>query len=268
VQSLGYANSATMLAGGKVDVLFTAISAMMLNAVIKGLPIRVVAGREITPPSCGGIGAICGLRRTFPKGLGDITQLKGKRVATGLAIGFPTFALDAHLARGGLSVKDVTTVGLEAGQNVAALLGGGGDAMLVADDFDRDPKFLDKELVRTVPLGQILPNFQFSFIYFGRSLLEADPGYGARFLSAYLRGARQFAQGRTPRFLVEFARAHGLDEKSMVSACRNTYSVDGTIDLNSLQMFADWATRGNYISGPIRAPEMVDDRFLRRAHAG
>ena len=267
VQSAGQANSAILLAGGKIDILFTGITAIFLNAVIKGLPLRIVAGREIASPTCGNIGAICGLRRTFPQGLADITQLKGKRVATGLTIGFASFSLDAHLARAGLSAKDVTTVGLDFRQNVAALLGGGVDAMVIADDFDRVPASLGVEIVRTPGLSHIYPDFQFSYIFFGQSMLAAEPDYGARFLRAHLRGARQFASGKTPRFMEEFARTNGLDVQQTVTACRGTFTPDGTIDLNSLRLFADWAARWKYVPRSVSVSEMVDDRFLRRAHA-
>ena len=267
VQAAGYANSAILLAGGKIDVLFTGIGAIILNAVVKGLPLKIVAGREIASPACGNVGAIYGLRRTFPQGLADITRLKGKRVATGPTIGFSRFVLDAHLARAGLSSKDVTTVGLDFGQNVAALFGGGVDAIVVTDDFDRDPASLSTEIVRTPGLSHIHPNFQSSYIFFGPSMLAADPDCGVRFLRAYLRGAQEFARGKTPRFMEEFARANGLDVQRTVTACRNNFTLDGTIDPNSLRLFADWAARWKYVPRSVSVSEIADDRFLRRAHA-
>ena len=147
LQSGGASQAMALLAGEELDVLFGSFNTACLNAVIKGLPIRIVAGREVALPTCGNMGAIYGMRRTFPHGLADITQLKGKRVATGPMIGLAEFALDAHLAGAGLSTKDVTTVSLDFRQNVAALLGGGVDAMVVTEDFDRDLTSLSAEIV-------------------------------------------------------------------------------------------------------------------------
>jgi ABC-type nitrate/sulfonate/bicarbonate transport system substrate-binding protein len=193
--------------------------------------------------------------------------LKGKRVATGPAIGLAEFVLDAHLAGAGLSTKDVTTVSLDFRQNVAALLGGGIDAMVVTDDFDRDLRSLSAEFVHSRGLAEIYPGFQHSNIQFGATMLTADPHRGARFLSAYLRGAREFARGRTPKFMEQFARANGLDVKRTVTGCRNTFTLDGAINLNSLRLFADWAARRKYIPRRIEVSELVDDRFLRMVHA-
>lgn len=267
LQSGGQANAWALLAGGKLDVYFGTLSASFLNAVIKGLPLRVVAGREMVSADCGNVGAIYGLRRTFPHGLADVTQLKGKRVATGPMIGLAQFSLDAHLARAGLSRNDVTPVSLEFKQNVAALLGGSVDAIVGTDDFDRDLTTLSAEMVHTPGLADIYPNFQYTFIYFGQSLLAADPDTGARFLSAYLRGAREFAHGRTPRFAEEFAKANRLDLTPFLTGCRKTFPLDGAIDWNSSRLFADWAARRKYIPRRVDVSELVDDRFLKRVHA-
>lgn len=256
-----------LLGGGKLDAHFGSVSVAFLNANIKGLRLRIAAGRDIATGTCGNVGAVYGTRRTFPHGLADLTQLRGKRVATGPAIGIGQFSLDAHLARVGLSAKDVTVVRLEYGQIVAALLGGGIDAFVGADDFDRDLTSLAAEIVHTDGLAGLYPKFQYMYILFGKTMLAAGPDHGARFLSAYLRGAREFARGKTPRFLGEFVRSNRLDGKRAMTACRDSFPLDGAIDLNSLRLFAGWAARNKYIPRTVDVSELVDDRFLRSAHA-
>jgi ABC-type nitrate/sulfonate/bicarbonate transport system substrate-binding protein len=265
-QTGGASQAMALLAGSKIDVLFGSSSTACLNAVIKGLPLRIVAGREVASPTCGNVGGIYGMHRTFPHGLADVAQLKGKRVATGPMIGLAQFALDAHLAGVGLSTKDVTTVSLDFRQSVAALLGGGVDAIVFAEELERDLASMAAEIVHTPGLAHVYPNFQFSYIFFGESMLAADPDFGARFLSAYLQGAREFARGRTPRFMEEFARSNRLDVKRVVMACRNTFTSDGTIDLDSLRLFSEWAVRRKYVSRPVDTSELVDIRFLSMLH--
>jgi len=199
--------------------------------------------------------------------LEDAARLKGKRVAVGPTVGFSGYALDVHLARAGIAPDDVTRVHLDFKQNTAALLGGGVDAMVIVDDFDRDPASFGADIVATPGLGHLQRDFQYSYIYFGQSMSEAGPEYGARFLQAYLRGTREFARGRTPRFMEEFARANGLDVERTVTACRNTFTTDGAIDLNSLQSFAGWAAQRKHVSRLVDVAEMIDDRFIRRANA-
>ena len=200
--------------------------------------------------------------------LKNAAPLKGKRVAAGGGTGWGEFVLDQHLAAAGLSGQDVQLVKLTTSQAVAALLGGGLDAFLATDDLDRDPRMLIPDIVHTPDLSHLLPNFQYSYIYFGESLLTVEIERGARFLSAYLRGAREFAEGRTPRYMVEFAKSNNLDVEATVKACRSTYAVDGAINLDSLRRVAGWAYQKKYITRQIDVAEMIDSRFLEKARAG
>jgi ABC-type nitrate/sulfonate/bicarbonate transport system substrate-binding protein len=259
--------SLALLAGGKIEAVFGSTGTAFLNAVIRGLPLRIVLGREIASPTCGTVGAVYGLRRTFPRGLSDLSQLKGKRVATGPSVGLARFALDTYLERAGLSARDVSLVSIEFKQSVAALMGGGVDAVVGADDLDRDLATLSGEIVRSAGLAQIYPSFQFSYILFGETMRAMALDRGANFLGAYLRGAREFAHGKTPQFMERFARANGLDFERARTACRETFSLDGAIDRNSLRLFSEWAARKGHIPRAVSLDELVDDRFLRRLHA-
>ena len=247
------------MVGGKLDILFTGLTTSFLNAALKGARLRIVAGREIASLGCSKMGIIYGLRRTFPSGLDDLRQLKGKRVATGPSIGFSQFALDAHLGSVGLSMGDVTPVILPSSQGVAALIGGSIDALVLNNDLDRDLTSMSSQVVHSRGLGQVHPNFQCSHIFFGQTLLDSDVDLGGRFLAAYLRGVREFAGGKTPRFMEDFARTNGLDVKRVISACRDTFTPDGAIDLNSLRLFADWAAMRKHVAGPVDVSELVDE---------
>ena len=77
----GYAP--VLLAGGKIDIGFTAISPTVINAIIEGARLKLVAAREIVSTSCGDFGAVYGTRETFPKGV-DLRMLAGKRISRAL----------------------------------------------------------------------------------------------------------------------------------------------------------------------------------------
>jgi len=255
----------TLLAGGRADVAFAGLSTSFLNTARK-LPVKIIAGRELASPTCGTMGSIYGLRRNFPDGLDNPAVLKGKRVCGGPTLGFSHFALDTQLESAGLSAADVQSVNMPTMQAVASLLGGSIDAAVLNVEYDRNLMLRASELVRGPGLGRYHPNFQCSHILFGATLLAADTGVGARFLSAYLRGAQEFARGRTPRFMEEFARSGGLDVQAVTSACRDRFSLDGSVDLHSLELFVNWALRKKYISESVSTSDLVDLRFLRMAH--
>jgi ABC-type nitrate/sulfonate/bicarbonate transport system substrate-binding protein len=256
----------TLLAGGKIDVAFAGLVSSFLNVSLRNLPVKIVAGREVASPKCGNMSAIYGLRRNFPNGLDNPMVLKGKRISAGPTIGFTHFALDAQLESVGLEGTDVQSVNLPTSQATAALLGGSIDAAVLNIEFDRNLIEKASEIVRGPGLARYHPNFQCSHILFGESLLSADTGIGARFLSAYIRGTQEFARGGTPRFMAEYARAGGLDVNLVTAACRHSFTLDGTVDLPSLQLFVDWAVRRKYVPRPVEVAGLVDLRFLGSLH--
>jgi len=253
------------LAGNKVEVLFAPQNVAILNAVTRGLPVRVVAGREFISPNCRRMAFLCGLRRNFPKGLQDLSVLKGKKVAAGSSISFMHFALDEHLKTAGLTLDDVTVLNLSGPEAIAALLKGALDAYLLFDE-SLLPETAE-ELVFSRSFAEIRPNFQYGLILYGQALREAGTETGRRFLEAYFRGVREFQRGRTPRFLKEFARQYGVDPKRIESLCRSHYTPDGSVDLKSLKAFCDWAFSRAYIPRPVEPAELVDLRFTRKADA-
>jgi NitT/TauT family transport system substrate-binding protein len=266
-QSPSPAHSISLLSSGEADAVFTSFLVPFLSAAVKGLPLRIVAGREIASTTCGHVGAIYGLRKRFPSGLDDPAVLKGRRVAAGPSIGMSQFSLETYLATAKLGVEDVHLVLLRSAEAVTAMISGSIDALVLHFDYDRNLARVLADTVHTSGVARYYPNLQYSYIYYGKKLLEADPGVGARFLAAYLRGAREFARGVTPQYMKEFASANAADPDGLITACRDTFSLTGDVDLKSLGIFVDWAARRKYVPGPVDPAGLVDTRFLARAHA-
>lgn len=249
-------------AGDELDVQFTVLNTAFLNAVLRGAQIRIVAGREIARPGCGDTGVICALRRRFPDGLADLRVLRGKRVASGPSVGFLYFVLDEHLSQAGLSIKDVTTVPLGWPENYTALLSGSIDAMVLSDSM---PGHRDSGLlVFSRGLGQLRPNFQYSYIFFSRTMLEEAPDLGRRFLRAYFRGAREFVRGRSPSYMKKFAEYRKIDVADLKDVCRESFSLDGALDRESLEAFSSWAHQRGLTPRLTKFHEITDLRFLEK----
>lgn len=261
------AQSLSLLANRKADAIFTTLSVPFLSAIDKGLPIRVVAAREIASPTCGQAGSIFAMRKKFPRGLDDLRVLKGKIIGVGQTIGFSQFALDTQLNRVGLTVEDIRPRTMRSPEAIAAVIGGGLDAAVVNWDFDRNLERVRSEIVQTPGLSKFHPNYQLSHIFFGDTLLQADPGIGGRFLAAYLRAAREFAAGATPDYLRKFAAAQAGDADKLLTACRETFTLTGEVDLNSVRLLTEWAYRRKYLPRPLEPAQVVDTRFLEKAHA-
>ena len=150
-------------------------------------------------------------------------------------------------------------------ERVLALRAGGIDAYISADaDFSTEER--DLGVAPGPRLSSVMPNFQFSHILFGRTLLDGPTETGARFLRAYFRGAGEFLQGKTPRFMDEYAKQNNLDPKLLREGCRGTFERDGTIHMNDLQRYTDWMGANALCPAHVNAADLVDARFLNAAH--
>lgn len=259
------AEGTAALSGGKLEVLLAAQSPTWMNAILRGVPIRVVAAREKVSPSCRRMAFLAALKRRYPEGLQDLRRLKGKRVIVGGGLGTLQFALTQHLAQAGLTLGDVELVNLTGPDAMAALFSGSVDAMMVFDESllpDRSP-----ELVFSRGFADLYPNFQYGLILFGDSLRREDLSVGRRFLQAYFRGVREFVRGKTSKFVKEFAEYRGVEASKMEHFCRDNYVTDGRLDPESLRLFADWAFRHGYLPRPLGLSEVADLRFLGQQDA-
>ena len=254
-----------LLSGGNVDVAFNALSPAFFNAVARGARVRIVAGREIVTPGANDC-ALYGYRPSFPRGLANLKELRGKRISTRAKASVSEYWLDVVLARGGLTAPDVRVLFLDRAESIAAISQGKIDALLSASFGDRGFAAIEPRLVQSIHISDILPNSQFSHVLFGHKLLDGPAEVGGRFLAAYLRGVWSFAHGRNPKFLDDLAKASGWDVERAREAYRHTVPPGGAIDVPSLQHFADWAVQRGYCPPGVKVANSVDTRFLDEAH--
>lgn len=258
------AHSLALLVGDQLDVRFASLNAGFIHSVARGADVRVVAGREIASRSCGTAGTIYGNTDAFPQGLRDLSQLRGKRVSITFKTSLNEFYLDMLLATAGMSTADVELIVLGKTEAAAALVAGKIDA-LISSHFEKGIDIRLDKVVKGIGLADLFPDYQYSFIFFGPSLVRSDGDQGARFLAAYLRGSRAFLEGKTPQYLYRLARAARMDPEVVARECRETFAGDGRIDSKSIEMFVDWAVRKGYCDEGVSAEQLVDGRFITRA---
>jgi NitT/TauT family transport system substrate-binding protein len=253
-----------LLAGGKLDVILGGVPAPLINAVLRGMAIRVVAGREYVSPSCGDGYTLYAHRNAFGTGPIEPARLKGKRFSV-RSRGITEFILDTFLKAHGMTTNDVERVDLSLNESIAALAGNRIDAMF-DPELSRSPLSISPDIVKVWRFAEIHPFHQYSFVIFGDSMLKEGLAPGARFLAAYLKAAAEFQNGRTPQFMRDFAASHNLDVEKTIAECRDTFPADGRIDAESLQRTLDWHGAKGYATGTLQAETLIDGRFLEEAH--
>jgi NitT/TauT family transport system substrate-binding protein len=203
-----------------------------------------------------------GSRRSFPGGFTEAAMLKGKRVAVTAPASLTAFLLDTLLESARLNRSDVQILTMRLSESAPALMAGELDAVV-----DLDMGFASPDVIAGPSVARLMPGFVYSFMQFGRALLEADVRLGASFVAAYLRGVRAFRQGHVPEAMDRLARASGMDPVAVRAACRDRLPGDGAIDATSVTRLIDWSVRRQFVRAPIDPDRVIDRRFLEAARS-
>jgi NitT/TauT family transport system substrate-binding protein len=183
------------VATGNLEVANVTVGAAVLNSIVRGLDVKVIAGNTSYPASGPGANAFMIRKDLYDGGLTDASGLRGKRVG-GNAVGvFTEYAIDKMLATGGLGMDDVEFVQMPFPDIPAGFSNQAIDAAFVIEPA--------VSVIRAQNTAvQIVPDWlrgaQETVLMGGPSLLR-DPALAEAFLRVYLRGVRAFqSEGLTP----------------------------------------------------------------------
>jgi len=263
------ADALPALAQGDLDVLGTNIVSSLLNAMARESGVRIVAStaQEVDTMNCvyDGFMIRSSLSLTSTADIGPET-LRGWRFYANL-LSSAGYVLDALLGRYGLSVDDVTILNLSGGATMlAALQENGVDVAHMVEPWITRARAAG---VGSVWFSQtaFMPEAQSSVLVFGPSLLKNNPEAGMRFMVAYLKGVRQYREGKTERNLEILAKYLELERDLLLETCFPQVPADGVIFTQSIDEFSKWAAERDYIDRPIMADEFWDPRFVEHAVA-
>jgi NitT/TauT family transport system substrate-binding protein len=253
----------TTVENGDLDVLATPPSFGLFNLVARGGRLRMVAGKGHLPPGQCSPVAIVARRDAFSDDqIGHATALRGRIIDVDLAHAGGFYA--AMLLRdAGLSLADIDPRNLPAPARLEAMDAGALDAVVTAEPWLT--RLYDRGHRLFAPANAVIPDFQWGVLVFSRRLLEEDRDAGRRFLASYLRGVRQYGQGRTPRNLEILERRTGLDRATLERVCWPPVRPGGVIDTTGLRAFQEWALDRGMIDRLVPADEYLDLSLLPKA---
>lgn len=254
------------LALGNIDVWAGIFTVGSLNAMVRGGDIRLVADKgHFAPGGCPSFGLIAQKKLAETAKLGDLQVLKGRKFDVFLG-SFEEYFLDKILAKANLKPDEIEKFNVPPPAQMDAMAKGRLDFGVTSEPFVTRYKRAGSGVLWT-RVQEIIPGFNYAYIRFGPSLLKKNPDAGRRFMVAYLKGVRQYNQGKTDRNLEIMSKHTRLDKSILQEACWPQISGDGRINTQSVLDFQDWAVaKGLQDSKKLSAEQMWEPSFVDHAN--
>jgi NitT/TauT family transport system substrate-binding protein len=106
------------------------------------------------------------------------------------------------------------------------------------------------------------PGGQLSVIIFGPSVTQENAEAGNRFMAAYLQAVQQYNQGKTDRNIELMAEFTNSDLVSAASSCWISFAPDGSVNLESILDFQEWAIARGYVDNMLTVDQFWDGSYL------
>jgi len=253
------------LAQGQIDVASGFFDVSTLNAIAKGAEIKYVSDKGYLDPNGCAASTFVLRQDILDSGvLNDLKNIKGMKVALTPASS-AEYALDVLLKEVGLSSKDVEILNIPLPARLEGMGNKSVDIAAVSDPWS----------LRMVKAGYgqywhpwqiLLPNLQFSINMYGPNFLEKHPDLGKKYMIAYLKGVRQYNQGKTPRNIEIIAKYTQMTPEEVSESCWMSMRNDGNIDLSGMAGFQEWAVAKGLQDKLVPLDELLDMSFVEYAN--
>ena len=180
---------------GNLEVANVTLGAAVLNSLVRGVEVKIIAGNTNYPPTGPGINAFMVRKDLYDSGVTDASGLRGRKVA-GNAVGvFTEYAIDQAMRTAGMTVDDVEVVLMPFPDIPAAFANRAIDAGFV---IEPSVSIIRSQGTAATIVPEWLRGAQETVLMAGPSLLR-DRALAEAFMRVYLRGVRTVqAEGFTP----------------------------------------------------------------------
>ncbi|MBV9582219.1 MAG: ABC transporter substrate-binding protein [Chloroflexi bacterium] len=265
------AKSIPYLANGDIDVAAGVLSAGLFNAVNQGLDIRIVASQSENRGCEHSATWVLVRKDLADSGAIRATEdLRGRRIALASKASTVEYLADALLRQGNLQPSDVEYVELPFGDMGAAFANHAIDVAIGSEPTATS--YADNNLAtKWLCASDIMPNLQYTYIFFGPRFWRDHPQVAQAWMAAYLRGVNDWqaalnsAELRQPALetLTRFTPVKdvGLLARMNLSAL----TPGGAMHLDNIRNQVAWARERGYIDKEPSVDVLVDSSFVDQA---
>lgn len=254
------------LASGQIDITSSMMDVGSLNAIAQGANLRFVADEGYVDPNASCAYSSWGVKKSdLDSGrFNDIANLKGMKIAVPKS-SLLEYGLYLLVKQANLTTNDVTITDTPAQNRIDALTSGAVDISQLGEPWVT--RALDTGLVASWnPFNSYMPEQQFGAMYFGPTIYDGRTDVGKRFMVAYLKGVRQYNEGKTDRNVELMAQLTKLDPAEVKKTCWQSFRNDGSLDIQSIVNFEEWAVSMGYLDKVVQGADFFDPQFVDYAN--
>ena len=259
------------LASGQVEVGSGAVAAALFNAIAREVDLRIVGPQARQDP--GASSQYLMVRKDLADGgqFGDYRDLAGKKVAIAESGSSGEHVLGVALQRGGLQAGDAEVVHMGFPELTVALGSGAIDLALQVEPTATTS--VERGVaVKWREVSDVAPGLQNTVVLFGPRLVSQRTDLGRRWMTAYLKGVRDYHAAvlkrgaERPSVVAVLTRWTSVKDAALYDKMGFPYiDPNGGINTASLaELLDDFRGRGLVASVPDLR-QVVDPRFAEAA---
>ncbi|ADL08353.1 ABC transporter substrate-binding protein [Thermosediminibacter oceani] len=253
------------LGAGQLDVGCTVTASGLFNAMLRGIPIKIVADKGINVPGRGYYRLV--IRKDLVDEIKDYKDLKGRKLAVVGTASLDEIALDRVLNKAGLTTRDVDLQVIRSFPDIVAAMSNksiDGGMLIepfiaaaveknIADPW-KDPSEYD-------------PDAQTALLVYGKSMIER-PEVAKRFMLAYIKSLRDYNDAffkninkdEIVSILAEYSvvKDRALYDKMFPVGL----NPDGYVKMKGIRMDLDWYSKRGLLKGELKAEDVVDNSYV------
>jgi NitT/TauT family transport system substrate-binding protein len=254
------------LSSGQVDVSSGLVSSGLLNAIGRGGNFKIVADKGyIDPDQCANYAMIARQDLVEAGVFQSEEDLRGHTIDT-----VPATWLEYYLGRlleaGGLTLEDIDTTDMPPPAEKEAFEQKTLELTILSEPWVTRHMKAGHSPVLT-PASELLPDSEAAVIMYGPTMLDEDTDIGERFMVAYLKGVRQYDEGKTPRNMELVAEYTQLDPELLAEMCWPALRRSGELNVQSILDFQEWAIDAGYLDEAVLPESFWDGSFVTNANS-
>lgn len=255
------------LGAGQVEVGGGGMSAALINAIARDVPLKLIADKGSLRQGFG-YESLVVRKDLFDSGVvTTIPDLKGRKIALNSTTSMDFFLLNGTLEFGGVRLEDVVLEEISFSDMIAALANGSVDAAISLEPIAT--AIVHQGVgIKLLTLETVMPNAQVGVIMYAPHFMRDQPEAARRFAIAYLRGMRDhnraFTTGERRDEAIQTLIKHTSIKDPLVfdTMVPPGLNPDGYLNLDGVMAAQEFWRRSNLLQATLPAEFVVDHSFV------